>query len=227
MKILIAGASGGIGKYLAEHLCVEYEVFGTYNTRKPDSRYCYRLSKVDVTKESDVEDWVFSSVAENDEIAFIYCVGTNYNCMSHKSDTFMWRSVIESNLFGVQNILRHLLPKMRARHFGRVILLSSVVPQLGVPGTSAYSASKAALWGLSKAVAAENAKYGITINTINLGYFDIGMIHEVPVDMLEKIVETIPIGILGDPKNILKATEFILSADYLTGASINLNGGLY
>ena len=98
---------------------------------------------------------------------------------------------------------------------------------IGVPGTSAYAASKAALWGLSKAVASENARYGITINSINLGYFDIGMIKDVPSEVLEQIVSSIPMARLGDPDDILKTVEYLLSSDYLTGSQIDLNGGLF
>lgn len=226
MKILIAGASGGIGKYLAEQLCEKHVVFGSYNSRKPESRVSYHMEKVDVSSESDVETWVNNSVTENDDLALIYCVGVNYNCMMHKSDSDKWKEVINANLIGVQHILRHILPIMRKRGFGRVILLSSVVPQMGVPGTSAYAASKAALWGLSKAVAKENARYGVTINTINLGYFDIGMIQDVPKEMLEQIVQSIPMGNLGNPDNILQTVEYLLTVDYMTGSQIDLNGGL-
>lgn len=226
MKILIAGASGGIGKYLAEQLCEKHVVFGSYNSRKPESRVSYHMEKVDVSSESDVETWVNNSVTENDDLALIYCVGVNYNCMMHKSDSDKWKEVINANLIGVQHILRHILPIMRKRGFGRVILLSSVVPQMGVLGTSAYAASKAALWGLSKAVAKENARYGVTINTINLGYFDIGMIQDVPKEMLEQIVQSIPMGNLGNPDNILQTVEYLLTVDYMTGSQIDLNGGL-
>jgi len=227
LKILIAGASGGIGKYLAEQLCNKHEVFGTYKSRSPSGECSYRMARVDVTKEADVLNWVEKVCCPEDDIALIYCVGVNYNCMMHKSDSERWKDVIESNLIGVQHMLRHVLPIMREKHYGRIVLLSSVVPQIGVPGTSAYAASKAALWGLCKAVAKENSKYGITINTINLGYFDIGMIQDVPQELLKKIIQGIPKGKLGDPVNILKAVEFILGSDYLTGTGIDLNGGLF
>jgi len=115
---------------------------------------------------------------------------------------------------------------MRKRGFGRIILLSSVVPQIGVPGTSAYAASKAALWGLSKAVSKENARYGITINTINLGYFNVGMIRDVPSEVLDRIVSSIPMARLGHPDTILQTVEYLLSVDYMTGSQIDLNGGL-
>jgi len=227
LKILIAGASGGIGKFLAKELCQDHEVYGSYNSRRPMSNLSYGMTKVDISIESEVSSWIDDVCKTGDDLALIYCIGVNYNCMMHKTESDRWKEVIESNLIGVQSVLRHILPRMRERRFGRIVLLSSVVPQMGVPGTSAYSASKSALWGLSKAVAKENARYGITINTINLGYFDIGMIHDVPPEMLEQITQSIPVGRLGDPVNILKAVEFILGTDYLTGTGIDINGGLF
>ena len=226
MKILIAGASGGIGKFLAKELCQDHDVYGSYNSRRPMSNLSYGMTKVDISIESEVSSWIDDVCKTGDDLALIYCIGVNYNCMMHKTESDRWEEVIESNLIGVQSVLRHILPRMRERRFGRIVLLSSVVPQMGVPGTSAYSASKSALWGLSKAVAKENAKHGITINTINLGYFDIGMIQDVPSEILEQIKQGIPMGKLGKPMNILRAVEFILEADYLTGSIIDLNGGL-
>jgi acetoacetyl-CoA reductase/3-oxoacyl-[acyl-carrier protein] reductase len=226
LKILIAGASGGIGKYLAERLCQDHEVYGSYNSRRPMSNISYGMTKVNVSIESEVSSWIDDVCKTGDDLALIYCIGVNYNCMMHKTESDRWEEVIESNLIGVQRVLRHILPRMRESRFGRIVLLSSVVPQMGVSGTSAYAASKSALWGLSKAVAKENAKHGITINTINLGYFDIGMIQDVPAEVLEQITLSIPAGRLGDPINILRAVEFILDTDYLTGTGIDLNGGL-
>jgi len=226
LKILIAGASGGIGKYLAEQMSEEHEVFGSYNSRQPDIGLSYKMTKVDISCEPEVVNWIDQACSAEDELALVYCVGVNYNCMMHKSDAGLWKEVIESNLIGVQHVLRQILPLMRGKKFGRIVLLSSVVPQIGVPGTSAYAASKAALWGLSKAVASENARYGITINTINLGYFDIGMIKDVPAEVLDQIICSIPMARLGHPDDILKTVEYLLSANYLTGSQIDLNGGL-
>jgi len=228
LKILIAGASGGIGKFLANELSKQgFAVYGTYNTHPPKMNLTYQMDKVDVTKESEVEKWINDVADALDEICFIYCVGLNYNCIIHKAETDKWLEVINTNLIGAQFALKHILPLMREKKYGRIILFSSVVPQIGVPGTSAYSASKAGLWGLSKTVAIENATYGITINTVNLGYFDIGMIKDVPTELLNNIINSIPMEKLGDPINILKTVEYLIATDYITGSQINLNGGLY
>ncbi len=228
MKILIAGASGGIGKFLAEKFCNKgFQVYGTYNSHPPMKDLAYKMTKVDVNKESDIESWINNVANSSDRLCLIYSAGINYNCFSHKAEMNKWIEVIKVNLIGAQFVLKHILHIMRKNKFGRIILFSSVVPQIGVAGTSAYSASKAGLWGLCKAVASENATYGITINTINLGYFNIGMIKDVPPEYLDKIVDTIPMKKLGYPENILRTVEYLIANDYITGSQINLNGGLY
>lgn len=226
LKIFIAGASGGIGAYLAECLSNRYIVFGTYNNKHPAMPTNYQMTRVNIASSEEAASWISDNADGNDDLALIYCIGVNYNCMMHKSDAHEWQKVVETNLFGVQTLLKEILPLMRKRRHGRIILLSSVVPQIGVLGTSAYSASKAALWGLSKAVAKENAGFGITINTINLGYFDIGMIQDVPEEMLQRIIQNIPMQRLGDPANILNTVEYLMAADYITGSCIDVNGGL-
>ena len=228
LKILIAGASGGIGEFLANEFSKQgFAVYGTYNIHPPQRNLTYQMDKVDITQESEVEKWINDVADTLDELCFIYCVGLNYNCITHKTETDRWLEVINANLIGAQFVIKHILPLMREKKYGRIILFSSVVPQIGVPGTSAYSASKAGLWGLTKTVAIENATYGITINTVNLGYFNIGMIKDVPTELLDKIINSIPMEKLGDPINILKTVEYLISTDYITGSQINLNGGLY
>jgi len=228
LKILIAGASGGIGKFLAEKFSDKgFQVYGTYNSHPPMKDLAYKMTKVDVSQESEIESWINNVATSSDKLCLIYSAGINYNCFSHKAEMNKWIEVIKVNLIGAQFVLKHILPTMRINKFGKIILFSSIVPQIGVAGTSAYSASKAGLWGLCKAVASENAAYGITINTINLGYFDIGMIKDVPPEYLDKIIDTIPMKKLGDPANILRTVEYLMNTDYITGCQINLNGGLY
>ncbi|HPS39691.1 MAG TPA: SDR family oxidoreductase [Candidatus Cloacimonadota bacterium] len=228
MKILIAGASGGLGRYLSQALREQgHEVYGTFNTNTGLNSKELPLEYVDITNEQLVAQWIDSKARESNELVLIDCVGINYNCSIHKSDTDRWMDVIRANLGGAYYLIKHILPYMREKRFGRIILFSSVVPQMGVPGTSAYSASKSGLWGLAKTVAIENAKYGITINTVNLGYYDVGMIKDVPPDLLEKIKEKIPCGKLGDPINILNVINMLLLSDYINGTQIDANGGIY
>lgn len=228
MKILITGASRGIGLFLMRKMKdAGHEVQGTCNSTQPDEEFEGNLSRVDLTDENQVSSWVTSAVKPGDQVVLINCAGVNYNAFAHKANVEKWKQVIDVNLIGTFRVINAVLPFMREQGFGRIINFSSVVAQKGIPGTSAYAASKAALWGMTKSIAVENASKGITINNLNLGYFDIGMIKDVPDEMLAIIKKSIPQQKLGDPENIFKAIEFLMNADYLTGSSVDLNGGLF
>lgn len=224
--IIITGASRGIGKFLFEHYLNEgQKVIGLYNQTIPDTNLIY-YSKVDITRDEDIRCMIEEKSAELKDIILINAAGISYNSFAHKADLDRWREVINVNLVGSFNFVRHLLPIMRQDNFGRIINFASVVAQSGVMGTSAYAASKSALWGMSKALVAENGNKNITINTINPGYFDIGMIGEVPPDALKDIINKIPAKRLGNTLEILSTVNFIISTPYLNGATIDLNGGL-
>jgi NAD(P)-dependent dehydrogenase (short-subunit alcohol dehydrogenase family) len=226
--IIITGASRGIGKFLFERFYKEGEiVYGTYNSTFPDTEKEEYFTKVDISCISSVKNWVDKIKNKITKIILINCTGTNYSSFAHKSDIKKWTKVINVNLIGTFNVIHAFLPYMREENYGRIINFSSVIAQIGVPGTSAYAASKAGLWGLTKSVAVENAKKGITINNINLGYFNIGMINDVPKEFQKVIKERIPSGNFGDPENIFRAVKFLIEVDYITGTSIDLNGGLY
>ncbi len=228
MKILITGASKGIGAYLFEKLLAEgFSVYGTYNSTLPANVARQHYFKVDITNQADVDVWIQKVVTTNDDIILVNCAGINYSALARKTEMSRWEQLINVNLIGTFRVIRALLPFMHQRKFGRIINFSSVVAQKGVPGTSAYAASKAALWGVTKCLAVEMGNENITINTLNLGYFDVGMIAEVPDRLKEKILNEIPNHQLGDPENIYQMVKLLIKADYINGAAINVNGGLY
>ena len=227
MKVIITGASGGIGSFLMEKFSgEEKEVYGSYNTtiNKSEGK---NLSKVDISDYTKVRNWIETIVIHGDHIVLINCAGISYNSFAHKADIVRWRKVIDVNLIGTFNVIHALLPFMRESNYGRIITISSVVAQKGIPGTSAYAASKAGLWGLTKSIAVENAKRGITINTLNLGYFNIGMISEIPEEILSSTIKAIPVQKLGDPEEIYRAVNFLIESDYINGTTIDINGGLF
>ncbi len=224
---VITGASRGIGKFLFEKLSREDElVLGTYHRTAPTGADDGKLFQVDVSNFAQVRDFVQSQREKLQRIVLINCAGTNYNAFGHKSDMEKWAEVIQVNLIGSFHLMGALLPLMREQNWGRIINLSSVVAQTPVPGTSAYAASKAGLWGATRALAAENAKKGITINNLNLGYFNIGMITEVPAEFQPVVKAKIPTGEFGDPENIYRTVKFVISNDYLNGTSIDVSAGM-
>lgn len=225
--IIISGASRGIGKYLlGEYKNKNLSVIGTYNTTKPNenSELYFHLN---ITSEESIMQFISTIKNKLKDITLINCAGINYNSFAHKANLVKWKEVINTNLVGTFNIIHYLLPIMREQLYGRIINFSSVVALKGVPGTSAYAASKAGLWGLSKSIASENAKKNITINNINLGYFNIGMISEVPEEYLKTIIQEIPQKRLGNPQEIFNLIEFIRNNGYISGSSVDINGGLF
>ena len=225
--ILITGASRGIGKFLFNSFLQASEelLIGTYFNSEPIEHF-EMFEQLDVCNFEQINSFIQGRSADLKEITLINCAGITYNAFTHKSDPVKWEKVVETNLFGTYNFIRALLPLMREQKFGRIINFSSVVAIKPTHGISAYAASKSALWGLSKSIAIENAALNITINNINLGYSELGMIEMVPDEYKKAIIAQIPAGILCEPKDILNTVRYIRSTRYLTGASIDLNGGL-
>lgn len=225
--IIVTGASRGIGKFLFDSFLHQSEeiVIGTYFNSKP-SENIEMFSKVDVCNFDLINSFVLEKASVLKEITLINCAGITYNAFTHKSDPETWKNVIETNLFGTYNFIRALLPIMREQKFGRIINFSSVVAVKPTMGISAYAASKSALWGLSKSIAIENAAFNITINNINQGYSELGMIKMVPDEFKKNIISQIPAGILCEPKDILNTVNYLRTTRYITGSSIDLSGGL-
>lgn len=225
--IVITGASKGIGNFLIQKFINEgTDIIGLYNNTFPKENMNL-MHKVDITNFEEVKNFAESNNHKLNKIILINCAGANYNAFAHKADPIRWAQLITTNLIGTFNIINILLPRMREQNFGRIINFSSIVAQSGVEGTSAYAASKAGLWGLTKAIAVENASKGITINNLNLGYFDIGMINDISTEMQDIIKAKIPSKEFGNPNEIFKAVKYLSQAEYITGTNIDINGGLY
>lgn len=222
--IIIIGASKGIGQFLYDkYKSVGQKVIGTYNSTSSSTDELY---KIDVTDYDSIEKWIESKEGDLEKITLINCAGITYNAFAHKSNPDTWKQVIDVNLIGTYNCIRALLPIMRAQRYGRIINFSSVVAAKGTPGISAYAASKSALWGMSKSLAQENAALNITINNINLGYSELGMINQVPEEFLENLVKQIPAKKLCEPLDIYRTVDYLINCDYINGSSIDLNGAL-
>ncbi|RME33450.1 MAG: acetoacetyl-CoA reductase [Gammaproteobacteria bacterium] len=138
-----------------------------------------------------------------------------------------WDAVIEVDLSGAWNITRQVFPGMLERGWGRIVNISSINAQKGQFGQVNYSAAKAGLHGFTKALAREGARKGVTVNTISPGYIDTAMTRAVPKEIMEKIIEEIPVGHIGKPEDIARTVAFLTAdeADYITGANFSINGG--
>ena len=226
--IIITGASKGIGEFLFEKFTDTGEtVYGTYNSGYPIANKDEFFAKVDISDNENVSEWINSIKDRAEKVVLLNCAGGNYNSFAHKADPKMWEKLIKTNLIGTFNVIHEVLPIMREQKYGRIVNFSSIVAQMGIPGTSAYAASKSGMWGMSKSIAVENASKGITINNLNLGYFDVGMISDVPLKFQEIIKAKIPTGNFGNPENIYRAVKFLMETDYINGTSVDINAGLF
>jgi 3-oxoacyl-[acyl-carrier protein] reductase len=143
-----------------------------------------------------------------------------------KSD---WDAVIAVNLTAAYNCIHAVVNHMRDRNSGRIISISSVVGQMGNIGQANYAASKAGLMGLTKSVAREVARRGITVNAIAPGFMDTEMSQVLGEEILAAVRAQIPMGYLGEAQDIADAAVFLASdrAKYITGQTLAVNGGLY
>ena len=231
--ILLTGASGGLGTAMAKHLEARgYRLALHYFTNKPtlqesDVIRCYPADLKDKDQIQNLIDMVVRDFGRIDVV--INNAGISRNGISWKLDFQDWERSIAINLSAPFYISQLTIPHLRKQNFGRIINISSVVGQTGFIGTSAYAASKAGLFGLTKTLAKELAAFNITVNSFALGYFNEGMIRDVPEDLQQQIIEQIPMKKLGDMKSIHHALDFVLdeNSGYYTGQILNLNGGLY
>ena len=139
-----------------------------------------------------------------------------------------WAAVIEVNLTAAFRLSRSALRGMMKRRWGRIINVTSVVGVTGNPGQANYAASKAGLIGMTKAIAAEVAGRGITVNCLAPGMIDTAMTQALSDDQREKLRERIPAGRLGEAADIAAGAVYLASAEaaYVTGQTLHINGGM-
>jgi acetoacetyl-CoA reductase len=139
-----------------------------------------------------------------------------------------WHAVLRVNLSGAFYMMQAVLEHMLERGFGRIINISSVVGETGAFGQANYAASKSGMYGLTKSLALETGRKGITVNCVAPGYTDTDMLATIPSSALEQYLSQIPVGRLGRPDEVARVVRFLADDDasYITGAVIPVNGGL-
>lgn len=153
--------------------------------------------------------------------------GITRDSFFHKMTVEQWHQVIQVNLNATFYMIRCVIEGMRNRSFGRIINLSSINAQKGQVGQTNYCASKAALLGLTKALAQECASKNITVNAVCPGYIATDMVMAIGEKIREQIIQQIPVGRLGTPEEIAQAVLFLARDDagFITGSTLSLNGG--
>ena len=147
----------------------------------------------------------------------------------HRMSKEKWHEVISTNLDSMFNMCRPVIEGMRSRSYGRIINISSINGQKGQVGQTNYSAAKAGIIGFTRALAQENAAKGITVNVIAPGYVNTDMMKDLREDVLQGIIDTIPVGRLGEPEEIADSVVYLASekSAFITGATLTVNGAQY
>ena len=157
----------------------------------------------------------------------VNCAGITRDASLRKLDKNGWDAVLSTNLDSVFNVTKQVIDGMTQRGFGRIVNISSLNGVKGQFGQTNYSAAKAGMHGFTMALAREVARKGVTVNTVSPGYMNTKMVEAVPRDVLDSIVAEIPVGRLGETREIAALVAFLCSdeAAFITGANYSINGG--
>ncbi len=139
-----------------------------------------------------------------------------------------WQTVLDVNLTACFRLIRSALRGMVKRRFGRIVNITSIVAVTGNPGQANYAAAKAGLIGMSKALAAEVAGRGITVNCVAPGFIETPMTDALGEEQRARLLEQIPLGRLGSGADVAAAVGYLASAEaaYVTGQTLHVNGGM-
>jgi len=238
-NVLVTGGSRGIGAAISLELGLAgYFVIVNYNHSISEAEKIVKQMidnggqavalQANISK-ADETEILFNEINAN--IGTVDVLINNAGITRDKSFKKMnleeWEAVIDTNLSSVFNTTKLALPAMLDQKYGRIINISSVIGQSGGFGQTNYAAAKAGLIGFSKSLALETAKSGITVNTICPGFIGTDMVNAMPEEVLNSIVSKIPVNRLGLPSDIAKGVKFLIESSYMTGQSLNINGGLY
>ncbi|MDH5571367.1 MAG: SDR family oxidoreductase [Gammaproteobacteria bacterium] len=226
--IILTGASGGIGRAILPSLTELDSVVALYNRNAPDISGMTDITtyQLNLMSEQEVADFVVAMDGRLEKITVIHAAALSRDGLAARLSTDNWDQVINVNLRGNFLLTQALLTPMIAEKWGRVIHISSIAGMRGMPGTVAYSTAKTGLIGMSKVLANEYARFGITSNVLVPGYFNTGLIETLSEKVRKKILESIPSGRLGDPRNIVNAVDFIMKSEYVNGSAVYLDGGI-
>ena len=233
---LVTGGTRGIGAAIAIELQnAGYTVAVTYQENEEKAEQFKRSHHIeafrwDVSDYASCEDGI-RTVQQRFGVVDVLVnnAGVTRDIMFHNAAPEDWMSIIQKNLVSCLNMTHVVIQGMREQNFGRIINISSVNAQRGQAGQTNYCAAKAGILGFTKALALETAARGITVNAICPGYVNTEMVQSVPQEILEKIIQHIPVRRLGECKEIARGVLFLASdeAGFVTGSTLTLNGGHY
>ncbi len=232
-RALVTGASGGIGGAIARQLHAQGATV-ILSGRRQDALDALANELGDRTETlaadlgaPDGVDQLLAALADGVDI-LVNNAGLTRDNLAMRMKDEDWQTVLDVNLSAGFRLIRGMLRGMMKKRFGRVINITSIVAVTGNPGQVNYAAAKAGMIGMSKALAAEVASRGITVNCVAPGFIETAMTDALGDDQKSRLLGQIPTGRLGRSEDIAAAVAYLASdeASYVTGQTLHVNGGM-
>ncbi len=236
----VTGASRGIGRVIALKLAADgHKIVVASNEKENNETVAEEIRSaggeavtqyLDLSSSDGIKEAFKEAAAAAGPIGILVNnAGITKDGLSMRMSDDAWNLVLKINLTGAFAATQAVLPGMMRQRWGRVVNISSVVGQAGNAGQANYVSSKAGLIGLTKALAQEVAGRNITVNAVAPGFIETDMTRDLPEQVKERMLATIPLKRMGQPADVAAAVRFLTTEDaaYITGQVLGVNGGMY
>ena len=236
-KIIITGATGGIGNSILKRLSdagAKILATGTRLEKLEELKSKFKntdILKFDISKGDEIEEFIENATKQlgGGLDCLINNAGITQDNLAIRMNIDEWKKVIDINLTSTFLLSKFAVKKMLKNKYGKIINITSVVGHTGNLGQANYTASKAGIVAMSKSLAIEYAKKNININCISPGFIKTEMTDKIEEKFKEAIISKIPSSRLGEPEDVANAVLFLASdqSNYINGETIHVNGGMY
>ena len=235
-KVLITGATGGIGKCLVEKFYNFGSIIAATGTNEEKLKSLkekfpnIHCEKFKLDEHDKIEQFIDTTYKKLDGLdILVNNAGITLDNLSIRLTEENWKKVLDINLTSSFIMCKHVIKKMLKKKYGKIINITSIVGHTGNLGQANYSASKAGIVAFSKSLAIEYAKKNININCVSPGFIKTEMTDKIDENFKKVLISKIPSGDLGTGEDVSNCVAFLASdmAKYINGETIHVNGGMY